>query len=75
MLFIGRDFTARIEREGGEGREIMRNSKDKIINNKGKDCQNCWKIEDEKQKIVTTEKMNKESRLMLEEEECLQQTM
>lgn len=38
MLFIGRDFTARIEREGGEGREIMRNSKDKIINNEGKDC-------------------------------------
>lgn len=46
------DFTASIGREGGkykggEEREIMINSKDKIINNKEKDCQN-WKIEDEK---------------------------
>lgn len=27
-----------IGREGGEEREIMRNSKDKIINNEEKDC-------------------------------------
>lgn len=43
MLFIGMDFTASIGREGkkyegGEEREIMRNSKDKIINNEEKDC-------------------------------------
>lgn len=63
MLFIGVDFTVSIEREegkykGGEEREIMRNFKDKIINNEEKDCQN-WKIEGEKQKIVTTGKMKK----------------
>lgn len=73
------DFTASIEREEGkyegrEEREIMRNFKDKIINNEEKDCQN-WKIEGEKQKIVTTGKMKKKSGLILEEEERLQQTM
>lgn len=73
------NFTASIGREGGqyegvEEREIMRNSKDKIINNEEKDCQN-WKIEGEKQKIVTTGKMKKKSGLILEEEERLQQTI